>query len=302
MLEDRIVFVNGEFIPWNHATVHIMSHGFSRGSGIFEYFCFYDLPNGPAAFRMSENLKRLTNSASVLGLRLNLSREELQSGVIDTIKANKLKIGHVKIMAYYSQEAITSLVLDEPLDVAIITLPADADCGWDPKKTITACFSKWCKIPSVCLPAEAKACGGYVNGMLARADAQSRGFDYGILLDTNGFLAEGSIESVFLVKKGVLFTPALGNILHSITRKSIIEIALSLQIEVREVQIKPDEILSADEVFTANSVYRILPVRSFEERSFHPTPGPVSVRLAEAFRNILAGKTEQHRHWLEPLA
>jgi branched-chain amino acid aminotransferase len=301
-MSDLKIWLNGTVVQWSQASVHIMSHGLSRGSGIFEFFCFYDLPNGPAAFRMSENLKRLMNSARVLGLKLSLSREELQSGIIDIIKANKLKIGHVKIMAYYSQEAITSLVLDEPLDVAIITLPADADGGWDPKKTITACFSKWCKIPSACLPAEAKACGGYVNGMLARADAQSRGFDYGFLLDTDGFLAEGSIESVFLVKKGVLFTPALGNILHSITRKSIIELALSLQIEVREVQIKPDEILSADEVFTANSIYRILPVRSFEEKSFHPTPGPVSVRLAEAFRNILAGKMEQYRHWLEPLA
>jgi len=250
---------------------------------------------------MSENLKRLTNSAGALGLNLTLSQDELKKGIIETIKANNLNNGHVKIMAYYSQEAITSLVLDLPLDVAIITSPAGSDGGWDPLKTITACFSQWRKIPSACLPAEEKACGGYVNAMLARAEAQRRGFDYGFLLDSDGYLAEGSIESIFLVKNGVLFTAPLGHILHSITRKSIIEIAPSLQIEVREAKIKPEEVLSADKIFTANSIYRILPVRLFEGKSIHPTPGPISARLAEAFRNILAGKILQFPNWLEPL-
>jgi branched-chain amino acid aminotransferase len=301
-MSNQKIWLNGKIIQWSQATVHIMSHGLSRGSGIFEFFGFYDLPKCPTAFRMSKNLERLASSACALGLELTVSREELQNGIIDTIKSNNLKNGYVKIMAYYSQEAITSLVLNEPLDLAIITLPAGPDGGWDLQKTITACFSKWRKIPPGCMPAEAKACGGYVNAMLARADAQRRGFDYGFLLDADGYLAEGSIESVFLVKKGVLFTPALGHILHSITRESIIELALALQIEVREAQIKPEEVLSADEIFTANSIYRVLPVRSFQDKSFHPTPGPVSVRLAEAFREILAGKMAQFRHWLEPLA
>jgi branched-chain amino acid aminotransferase len=301
MLNQKI-WLNGKIIQWSQANVHIMSHGLSRGSGIFEFFGFYDLPNGSAAFRMSENLKRLANSAYALGLKLTFSQDELQNGIIDSIKSNNLKNGHVKIMAYYSQEAITSLVLNEPLDVAIITLPSGPDGGWDLQKTITACFSKWRKIPSDCMPAEAKACGGYVNAMLARADAQKRGFDYGFLLDADGLLAEGSIESVFLIKNGVLFTPALGHILHSITRKSIIELALALQIEVIEAKITPEEVLAADEIFTANSIYRILPVRSFQDKSFHPTPGPVSAKLADAFQEILAGKMAQFRHWLEPLA
>ena len=199
------------------------------------------------------------------------SEAEIAAGVSQTVQANRMGRGLIKILAYWSEEAIIHLVLQSKLDVAIFAVPESAELRLDDTTPKSACLSKWRKIHPETVPVEAKACSNYLNSYLARKDARDRGCDFGFMLGTDGYLAEGATESVFLVKDGVLKTPALGHILSSISRMSLLEIAPSVGIPVREVALKADDLLTADEVFTSNSVVKMLPINRFEGRDL-PAP------------------------------
>lgn len=209
MSDDKLVWINGELVPWEKATVPILSHGLSRGSAIFEVFGVHPGPDGPMAFRMDKHIDRLFHTADCLGMTLGHSREEIIQGVCETVRLNNIGRGLIKIMAYWSEEAVISLVLDSKLDVAVFAIPEGNGLILDSSEPLTACFSKWYKLNSLTVPTTAKACAYYLNGMLARKNAMERGFDIGILRHTDGFVAEGSIESVFMVKEGVIKTPPL---------------------------------------------------------------------------------------------
>ena len=220
---DPKVWLNGELIPWHDATVPLLSHGFSRGSAIFEVFGTHVGPEGTMAFRMDAHLKRLTRSAELLEMKLGFSTETIVDAVKAVVRENQLGRGLVKILAYWGKEAVIQLVLDAPLDVAIFPVAESPELGLDNSNPIAACVSKWRKLHPETVPVAAKSCANYLNGYLARKDAIRRGYDVGIMLGTDGFLAEGSIESVFIVKDGVLKTPPLGRVLSSITRMSILQ-------------------------------------------------------------------------------
>ncbi len=301
MSDSRKVWINGELMPWEQATVPLLSHGFSRGSAIFEVFGVHPGPDGPMAFRMDEHLKRLASSARLLGMRLDRSTEEIGRAVTEVVQANGLGRGLVKILAYYGDEAVISLLLDSALDLAIFAIQETEELGLDRATPITACFSKWQKIPPEAVPPSAKACANYLSGMLARKDAAERGYDVGLLLDTDGFVAEGSIESVFMVKDGVLKTPPLGRILSSITRKSLLQAAPALGIETSEAPIRPQDLLSADEVFTCHTGIKVLPVRRLEDRVFEPAPGPVTTKLSRLMADICTFKDDRFKDWFQPL-
>ena len=204
MNHDPKVWLNGDLIPWQEATVPLLSHGFSRASAIFEVFGTHIGHRGTMAFRMNRHLIRLKKSAELLEMELAFPAETLVEAVKTTVQENQIGRGLVKILAYWGEETVNQLVLDAPLDVAIFTIPESPELGLDNSKPISACVSKWRKIHPETVPVAAKACSNYLNGYLARKDANSRGYDIGIMLGTDGFLAEGSIESVFIVKDGVL--------------------------------------------------------------------------------------------------
>ena len=170
----------------------------------------------------------------------------------------------------------------------------------DSTKPISACLSKWCKIHPQTVPIEAKTCSNYLNGYLARKDANKRGFDVGVMAGTDGFLAEGSTESVFLVKNGVLKVPPLGRVLNSISRKSVLEVAPVLGIPTSEEALLPDALLDADEIFTAHTGIKVSPVNRFEDRSLE-APGPLTAQLMEAMHKILAFQDERFKHWFQQL-
>jgi branched-chain amino acid aminotransferase len=237
------VWLNGKMIAWSEATVPLLSHGFSRGSAIFEVFGTHQAPQGVVAFRMDEHLKRLRKSAELLEMELAYSTAEIVAGVKAAVAENRLERGLIKILAYWGEEAVIRLVLDSKLDVAVFAIPASPELGLDDTTPISACISKWRKIHPATVPVGAKACSNYLNGYLARKDAATRGFNLGILLSTDGLLAEGSIESIFIVKDGVLKTPPLGQILSSITRLSILEAAPQVGITVREESISAADII-----------------------------------------------------------
>jgi branched-chain amino acid aminotransferase len=301
MVNERKAWYNGRLIPWEHATVHILSHGFSRGSAIFEVFGVHPTAQGPAAFRMDLHFRRLFNTARLLGMELAQSAEELRQAVRETVQANGIDHGFIKMMAFYGEEAFAVLVPQAKLDLSVFAIPAGPDLGMDTEKGVTACICKWRKLHPETVPVEAKSAANYLNGMLARQDALRRGFDLGIMLDTHGFVAEGSIESIFLVKDGVLRTPSLGCILPSVTRRSILEVARKEGIPVEEKSVRPEELLEADELFTSASPFKVLPIVRMADRILPQAPGPVSTRLNRLMEEICGGRDSRFRHWLIPL-
>jgi branched-chain amino acid aminotransferase len=300
MNNDLQVWFNGKLIPRRDATVPILSHGFSRGSAIFDVLGVHPGPQGPLAFRLDDHLKRFMKSAELLGMELAYSTEEITEAIKATVKANSLGRGVIKILAFWGEESIIQLVLDSKLDVAVFAIPESEELVLDKKQTLSACLSKWRKLHPETVPVGAKACANYLNGYLARKDAVSRGFDIGILLGTDGFLAEGSTESVFIVKEGVLMTPPLGRILASITRLSILQAVPEIGIPIVERPIAADELFAADEMFTAHTGTKVEAVARFEDRQLK-APGPVTQRVLNLIDDIMHFKDERFMNWFQPL-
>lgn len=301
MITNAKVWLNGSLIPWEEATVPLMSHGFARGSAVFDVFGIHKGPDGPYAFRMDEHLKRLKNSTQALEMSLAQSTDEIIAAVKKTVAANAIERGLIKIMVYWSEEAIAQLVLDTPLDMAIFAIPESDNLQFDQMDDhISACFSKWRKIHPETVPVGAKACSNYLNGYMARRDANNRGYNIGILIGTDGFLAEGSTEAVFIVKDGILKTPPLGRVLSSISRMSILEASEVLGIPVSTDPIYPQELYEADEIFTAHSGTKVHPVSRFEDREIL-TPGPVTKQLIDCFTDVLQFKDNRFSHWYQPI-
>jgi branched-chain amino acid aminotransferase len=305
MLEDRVVFVNGEFIPWKHATAHIMSHSFSRGSALFEVLSIHNTSFGPAVFRLDEHVDRLLRTAKLVDFKLPLSQKELCKAVLDTVQRNAVSSGFIKILAYLPQVAFTIVPPDKPLEVSVCVVDPVQDLGGlniSFEKGYTACFSKWRKLDPQTVPIEAKVSANYLNGMMANVEAIKRGFDNAIMLDTQGFIAESGTDSVFFVKEGKLMTPSLGTVLKSISRKSILQIAETFGIDSIEGRLRPQLVYDADEIFLSSTLMKVMPVRKMEERELPGTPGPVTKRLADIMKEILSGRNDQFRDWLFPLA
>lgn len=298
---DRLkVWMNGRVVPWSDATVPLLSHGFSRGSAIFEVFGTHRSPNGTVAFRMDEHLKRLFRSAELLGMQIGYSNSEITDAVTEMVKINNISRGLVKILAYWGEEAVIQLVLESKLDVAIFAMPATDELGLDNAKPISACISRWRKLHPETVPVEAKACANYLNSYLARKDAALRGYNVGLLLGTDGFLSEGSIESVFIVKNGALVTPPLGRILSSITRMSILQLAQVNSLPFYEKAIGLDDVLAAEEVFVCHTGIKILPVVKLEDRTLK-APGPVTSKLMSMMERVFRFSDDRFADWFKPL-
>jgi branched-chain amino acid aminotransferase len=233
-------------------------------------------------------------------MKMAYTKEEIAKAVAKTVRANKMGRGLIKMLAYWGEEAVIQLVLDSKLDLAIFAIHESKELGLDNAQPVSACLSKWRKIHPETVPVAAKACSNYLNGYLARRDANSRGFNVGLILGTDGFLAEGSIESVFLVKDGILKTPPLGRILSSITRMSILEAAPRIGIPVSEEAILPEALFAADEIFVCHTGIKVLPVNRFEDRTLE-APGPVTGKLIGLMQNILNFSDGRFKHWFSPL-
>ena len=294
------VWLNDKIIAWEDAQVPILSHGFSRGSAVFEVCGTHIVPGGVAAFRLDAHLKRLEQTVSLLDMELGFPTGEIAKAVSKLTAINKSERGVVKIMAYWGEEAIINLVLTSKLDVAIFTIPATEELGLDGVKPLSACLSKWKKLHPETIPVQAKACANYLNGYLVRKDANDRGFDLGLNVGTDGFLAEGSIESVFIVKDGILKTPPLGRILASVTRDSILTAAKQSDIEVYETTLVKEDLYTADEMFTCHTGSKVTPILRFEEKEME-APGPVTVKVAEMMDDIMSCKDTRFKDWFQML-
>lgn len=304
MLNDRFVYVNGEYVAWEKATVHMMCHSFARGSAIFEVLSLHATPSGPAVFRLEDHIARLFRTAELLDMQLPISPEQFYRAVSGTVKRNELEKGFIKIMGYYPQLALEIVPPQRLLEVAIFALDPVLDFeGIDfpieiLERGTTACISKWRKLDPQTVPIQAKAAANYLNGMVAHFDAEKRGFEHAIMLDTQGFIAEGGTESIFLIKNGNLMTPALGTVLASITRKSILKAAETIGVNTAEERLSPELLTEADELFFGSTPFKVFPVRQIENRILKKVPGPVTRKIAELMNTIASGEDGRFKDWL----
>lgn len=301
MLENRQVWINGGFVKWSEATVHMMSHSFARGSTIFEVISFYATASGPAVFRLHEHIARLQKSAAYLDMELPGGHDELCRSVAETVRRNRLQQGVIKVVGYYPQFALDIQPPQKRLDLAVFAMDPSQDLQkleFSFEKGTTAGIARWRKLDPQTIPIEAKAAANYLNGMIARLDVQKRGLEDAILLDTQGFIAEGATESVFLVKEGRLLTPCLGTVLDSITRRSILQVARHLGMETFEGRLRPELLFEAEEIFFANTPFKVIPVRRVEDREMPAAPGPVQRSLWEFLQRIVSGREPAFAGWL----
>lgn len=306
MLEERQVWINGQFVPWAHATVHMMCHSFARGSTIFEVISFYAAAaGGPAVFRLHDHVARFEKSAAYLAMELPVDHDALCRAVAETVRRNRLEQGTLKVVGYYPQFALDIQPPQQRLSIAVFAMDPSRDIpelGFSFEQGTTAGIARWRKLDPQSVPIEAKAAANYLNGMVAKLEVQKRGFEDAILLDTQGFIAEGATESIFLVQSGRLLTPSLGTVLDSITRRSILQVADHLGIGTFEGRLRPELLFEADEVFFANTPFKVIPVRRIEEREMPVLPGPVQARLYGFLARAARGEEAAFKEWLYPVA
>lgn len=293
--------MNGVFVPWASATVPILSHSFSRASAIFEIFRIHTGPEGPAAFRMDEHLNRLLNSAGLIEMEMCFSVEAIEKAVAEAVHRNNIGRGVVKIVAYWGEEAVIRLLPRSKPDLAIFAIPEMPEMNLDSQKPVKTCLSRWHKIDPETVPVSAKACSHYLNAYLTRKDAVDRGFDIGIMLGTDGLVTEGSAESVFMVKDGMVKIPPLGRVLPGISRMSVLEMARSMGIVTLEEPLTVDDLYTADEMFLSHTGVKVEPVEQFEDKHL-AAPGPVTRRLMERMAKILAFEDESYLQWMQKLS
>jgi len=304
LLKKRLIWMDGEFRPFERAKVHLLSHSFARGSAIFEVISVYHPDQGVAIFRLPDHLDRLSGSARALMMKIPLSRAQIKQAIFKTVTANQVDRGLVKLIAFYPGFGLEVIPTDPKVSIAVAAFQFERDISlskFGEDRFASAGISKWRKLHPDTIPVYAKAAGNYLNPMLAKMEIRKRGFKTPILLDTRGYVAEGATESIFIVKNQKVFTPKLDNILPSITRMSILEICAHLGIPGQEKKLKDKDLLTCDEAFFSSTTCKVWPISKIEKHQI-PAPGPLSSKLKEYFDQILAGKIKKFQHWLTPIA
>jgi len=299
MRETETIWMNGEFIPWNDAKIHVGAHGLHYGSGVFEGIRAYETAKGTAVFRLSEHLKRLDNSAKLLNMQLPFSIEELRSACHELIAANGLPECYLRPIAFFGYGELGVSAMGNPVDVVIMSWPWGAYLGEDGLKNgISAKISSWERIGPNVIPHVAKATGVYLNSMLAVTEANRAGYDEAILLTGDGFVADGSGENVFIVKDGELYTPDLAtSILPGITRDTVIQIAQDLGYTVHEKSLIRSDLYLADEAFMTGTAAEVTPLRAVDDIEIGV--GPITLEVQEAYLDTARGRSERWAQWLE---
>jgi branched-chain amino acid aminotransferase len=299
MQETDKIWVNGEFVDWADAKVHVGAHGLHYGSGVFEGIRCYETAKGPAVFRLQEHLQRFEDSARVLYMDLPYSIDELRSATHELISTNGLASCYLRPIAFYGYGELGVAAADNPVDVVIMSFPWGAYLGEEGQATgITTCISSWERVGPNVVPHVAKATGVYLNSMLATTDAKRAGYDEAIMLTREGYVADGPGENIFVVKGGKVVTPPLSmSILPGITRDTIIHLARALGYEVEETLLIRTDLYLADEVFMVGTATEVAPVRSIDDR--HIGVGPVTLELQKAYLDVVTGVDDRWSDWLD---
>jgi branched-chain amino acid aminotransferase len=299
MQKTEKIWMNGELVDWDDATIHVGTHGLHYGSGVFEGIRCYDTPAGPAVFRLTDHMQRLANSARLLYMELPYSLEELRNATFDLLGANGLPEAYIRPIAFYGYGQLGVAARDNKVDTAIMSWPWGTYLGDDALKNgIKAKISSWQRIGPNVIPHVAKATGVYINSMLAVTEANRGGYDEAILLTAEGYVADGSGENIFVVKNGELYTPSLATgILPGITRDSVVQIAADLGYAVNERQLIRSDLYLADEVFMVGTAAEVTPLRSVDDVELGV--GDITLEVQQTYLDVVRGKNERYPHWLE---
>jgi len=295
------IWMNGELVDWDDAKVHVGAHGLHYGTGVFEGIRCYETPNGPAVFRLRDHLDRLATSAKLLYMTLPFSVDELRAATMDVLCANGLPSSYIRPIAFYGYGQLGVAARDNPVDVAIMSWPWGSYLGEDGLRNgIRVKVSSWQRIGPNVIPHAAKATGIYLNSMLAVTEATKAGYEEAILLTPDGYVADGSGESIFIVQDGVLYTPDLATgILRGITRNTVIQIAEDLGYRVVEKNLIRSDLHTADEVFMVGTAAEITPIREVDD--MHIGVGEITLAIQKAYLDTAKGLSDRWSHWLDPV-
>jgi branched-chain amino acid aminotransferase len=294
------IWMNGEFVPWDSANVHVLSHGLHYGTGVFEGIRAYETERGTAVFRHREHLERLVHSAELYYMELPYSVDELRETTHELIRRNGLASCYIRPLAFRGYGEMGLFAQSAPIDVIVAVWPWGAYLGEEGKRNGIRCkVSSWRGISGDSLIPQAKACGQYLNSILAKVESANAGYDEAILLDVHGNVSEGSGENVFIVRDGVLVTPGqTSSILDGITRRSVIQIATDLGYPVTERDVARSEVLLADEVFLTGTAAELVPVREVDDHVIGE-PGEITRVIQAKFEDALHGRAPEYLEWLD---
>jgi branched-chain amino acid aminotransferase len=297
---DGLIWYDNKMVPWREATTHVLTHTLHYGMGVFEGVRAYKTDKGTAIFRLSEHTDRLLRSAHILGMKIPYDKKTLMEAQKAAVKENHLESGYMRPMAFYGAEAMGIAAKTLSVHVIVAAWTWGAYLGKEALeqgiRVKTSSFSRHHVNITMC---KAKANGNYMNSILAHQEAAQDGYDEALLLDVDGFVAEGSGENIFIVRNGKLYTPDLTSALEGITRDTIISLADEMNLDVIEKRITRDEVYTADEAFFTGTAAEVTPIRELDNRAIGKgSRGPITEKLQTMFFEVVTGKSPRHQSWL----
>ena len=301
-MEDRdgLIWFNDKFVPWREARIHVLTHTLHYGLGVFEGVRAYETNNGPAIFRLEDHTKRLFNSAHIVGMKLPFTPSQINQAQKDSISKNNLKSGYIRPMAFYGAEAMGISAKELSTNVIVAAWSWGAYMGQEALDSgIRVKTSSLSRHHINSTMTKAKANGNYMNSILAHQEATNDGYDEALLLDTQGFIAEGTGENIFIVKNGELLTPTLTSALEGITRDTVMAIAKGLNVQVTEKSITRDEVYTASEAFFTGTAAEVTPIKELDGRLIGKGKrGPLTTEIQKIYFDTVKGTNSDYEHWL----
>ena len=301
MKEVGKIWMNGKLVPFKDAKVHVLTHALHYSTAVFEGIRCYKTPNGSAIFRLSEHVDRLFNSAKMYAMKMPYTKKQITDAIIKTVKASTLKECYIRPIAYYGYGKLGLTPTQNKVDCSIACWEWKMGESKAGKFSGARCkISSWVRIDSTAQPMKAKAASNYANAALARVEALRDGYDEAIMLNSQGKIAEGSAENIFIVKDGQILTPPpSADILEGITRDSVIKIIEENGGEVNETNVERDDLYVADEVFMTGTAAEVKSVTEIDQAVIgNGKPGKITKELQKAFTDVVMGKDERFLSWL----
>lgn len=300
---DGVIWLDGELVPWREAKVHVLTHTLHYGTGVFEGVRAYHAEQGTAIFRLEDHTDRLFRSAHILGMNIPYDKETLNEVQKQIVHENKLDSAYLRPMCFYGAEGIGLRADNLKVHVMVAGWEWGAYLGAEAlEKGIRIRTSSYTRHHVNITMCKAKANGNYMNSTLALQEALRDGYDEALLLDVDGFVAEGSGENIFIIRNGIIFTPDLTSALEGITRETIVTLAEEFGYEVREKRITRDEVYVADEAFFTGTAAEVTPIRELDGRKIGSgVRGPITEKLQSKYFDLVHGRVAEHMDWLTPV-
>jgi len=300
MKETKKIWMDGKFVDWPDAKIHVLTHTLHYGLGLFEGIRCYKTKGGAAIFRFADHMRRLYDSAKICGLTIPFTQEELMEATVKLIHVNELEECYIRPIVYLGYGTMGVSHRGAPVNVGIAVWSWGAYLGEDGlRKGIRVKISSFTRHHVNVMMTKAKVSGNYVNAQLAKMEALDHGYDEALMLDTNGFVAEGSGENIFMVRDGRLKTTPLTSVLGGITRDTVMELARDNSIEVAEQLFTRDELYCADEAFLTGTAAEVTPIREVDGHAIGKgAPGPITALIQKAFFDVVQGNNPNYKKWL----